>query len=85
MDDSLPGSGERMDPWFSEARRVPVSSFSAGTFGATADSSSVFTSRSSARKPSGRRIRIGRIGLGQAVLVAAAAAGAYPGTARRPT
>ena len=46
---SLPGSGDLIEPWLSEASRDAVSSFSAGTRGATADSSSVFASRSCAR------------------------------------
>ena len=55
MPASLPGSGDLIEPWLSEASRAAVSSFSAGTLGATADSSSVLASRSSARNPAGSR------------------------------
>ena len=67
MPASLPGSGDRIEPWLSEASRAAVSSFSAGTFGATADSSRVLASRSSARNPAGVRSGSAGLGLGQAV------------------
>ena len=53
MPASLPGNGETIEPWLSDASRDAVSSFSAGTLGATAESSSVFASRTSVRKPRG--------------------------------
>ncbi len=45
---SRPAIGARMVPWLSDASRLAVSSLSAGTSGAMADSSSVLASRSSA-------------------------------------
>ena len=52
---SLPGSGDLIEPWLREASRDAVSSFSAGTLGATAASSSVLASRSSAQNAAGIR------------------------------
>ena len=51
---SPPGSMATIDPWFSDASRAASSPLSAGTCGATADSSSVLASRSSAARPAGR-------------------------------
>ena len=52
----------------SEARRDAVSSFSAGTRGATADSSSVFASRSCVRNAGSQLARVRRVGLGEPVV-----------------
>ena len=43
------GSMDSIEPWLSAASRVAVSPLSAGTFGTSAASSSVLTTRSSAR------------------------------------
>ena len=64
---SLPGSGDLMEPWFSEASRAAVSSFRAGTLRTTTDSSNVFASRSSARNPAGRSVYAGGLALGEVV------------------